>query len=436
MSTAARPRLPGTRWLARSLAGAASVMFLMATPAAAFGIRDQEWPLDAQHLQSASAWDISRGHDMVVAVVDSGVDANHPDLAGQVLPGASFIGDTHDDGRTDTSKDSHGTAISGIIAGTGRSSGGTGMIGLAPDAKILPVRVGVDSSVQPTALAEGIKYAADHHAQVINVSMGVASPDPLLRQAITYALGSGAVVVAAAGNDGQNGNPPQYPGSFPGVINVTGVTQSGDFWPISESGPQTTLAAPAVNIYSTNDHGQYVNAEGTSYATAYVSAAAALVRSAHPNLTAGQTIRRLISTAKRNDGGKGHDDRLGYGIVAPLAALTAPASIDGDPANPLLAPQAARSAKAHGNRVLAIVLISAGAAVIAGVIAIIVWRKRRSASASPGDSASGTSRSAGARSSSAAKGTTKGGKTSAGRSLAPRSGRPRQKSRSVTPGRR
>lgn len=347
--------------------------------ASADTIRQAEWPLDSGHLQAAQAWQITRGQGVTVAVVDSGVDARHPDLAGQVLPGASFLGDTHDDGTTDISGDSHGTAIAGIIAGSGKADAGTGMTGLAPAAKILPVRVAVDSSVQAATLAEGIKYAADHHAQVINVSLTTPVPDPLLRQAVTYALGKGCVVVAAAGNDGQSGNAPMYPGAIPGVVDVTGTSETGAFWPVSESGPYTTLAAPATDIYSTNAHGKYVHADGTSYAAAYVSAAVALVRSAHPELTAGQTIRRLVDTARHEPGRKGRTDNFGYGSLDVLAALRAPTSADGGPENPLLAVRQSAAAGHGGHTVRTVLVAVAGAVLVAAAVvtAVVVRRKRR-----------------------------------------------------------
>ncbi len=303
------------------------------SPAHAVAIRQAEWPLTQFHANRI--WHISRGQGVTVAVIDSGVDAAHRDLKGQVLQGAGFIGDSKDKGQADISADSHGTAIAGIIAGAGQANHGNGMTGLAPKSKVLPVRVTTNGTAEPTALAEGIKYAADHHAQVINISSGMTTPDPLLREAVRYALGKDAVIVASAGNEGQDGNPAMYPAAFPGVIDVTGTDSDQKFWPHSESGPHSTLAAPAVDIYSTNNHGQYLKADGTSFAAAYVSAAAALVRSAFPQLSAGQTIRRLINTA-RPPGGSSHHDQYGYGLIDPLAALRAPASTNGSTANPLL----------------------------------------------------------------------------------------------------
>lgn len=390
-----RARTPRTGTAALVLAGVLALLAVgAAAPADAAGsIRQAEWPLDQSHFQAQQVWRLSQGRGVTVAVVDTGVDSAHPDLKGRVLPGTSFLGD-HGDGGTDTSSDSHGTAIAGIIAGTGKAEHGTGMTGLAPQARILPVRISLGSDVEAVTLAEGITYAADHHAQVINVSLGTATPDPQLRQAVDYALGKGAVLVASAGNDGQNGNPPQYPGAFPGVIDVTGVTETGAFWPVSESGPHSTLAAPATGVYSAGDRGQYVDAEGTSYAAAYVSAAAALVRSAHPELTAGQSIRRLITTAHRAAGQPAHSDQFGYGSLDPLAALRAPASVDGPPANPLLSAPATGGAAHHHSRGWAGPALTAGLAVAAAaVITVIVLRRRRR----PAPAGTGPARAQGAK---------------------------------------
>ncbi|MGV9566069.1 S8 family serine peptidase [Streptomyces sp. NPDC003480] len=369
----------------RFLAGTALaglLAFAADAPAEAIVIRQSEWPLT--QFQADGIWRISQGQGVTVAVIDSGVDAAHPDLKGQVLRGAGFIGDSRDNGQTDISSDSHGTAIAGIIAGTGKANGGTGMTGLAPKSKVLPVRVSTNATADPTAIAQGIKYAADHHAQVINVSSGTATPDPLLREAVNYALGKNAVVVASAGNDGENGNPAMYPADFPGVIDVTGTDSSRHFWPVSESGPTSTLAAPAAGIYSAGDRGQYVRADGTSYAAGYVSAAAALVRSAFPRLSAGQTIRRLIITAQR-PGGSGHDDQYGYGLIDPLAALRAPAAVDGSAANPLLSADPLGKHTNIGVGWGTVIALGGAAVALISVSSWIVVRRRTSRSAKKAD---------------------------------------------------
>ncbi|MCG6499940.1 type VII secretion-associated serine protease mycosin [Kitasatospora sp. A2-31] len=351
-----------------------ALAFLGATSAShAESIRAGEWPLDSGHFRADEIWATSRGSGTTVAVVDSGVAADHPDLAGRVLPGVSLLGDGGD-GRTDTSGDSHGTAIAGIIAAGGGPAPGDGMTGLAPEAKILPVRVGPGGQISASAVARGIVWAADHGAQVINISVGSPDPDPLLRQAVSYAMERDAVVVASAGNDGDRGNPAMYPAAFPGVVSVSGVDSAGVFWPSSESGPGIVVAAPAVGILSTNDQGSYVNADGTSYAAAYVSATAALIRSSHPELSAGQVIHRLItSTIERLDR---PDAKLGYGRLDPLAALTGVQDAAGRE-NPLLRPRGAEpSASSFPTVPVAAVAAGSVLAVSAVVLVRLRWRRR------------------------------------------------------------
>ncbi|MFC8450243.1 type VII secretion-associated serine protease mycosin [Kitasatospora sp. NPDC057223] len=354
-----------------TVAAAAASLCVPMSPAMADDIRASEWPLNAQHYQADRIWEISKGGHVTVAVVDSGVAASHPDLSGQVIAGTSLLGDGGD-GRTDTSGDSHGTAIAGIIAGTGGAQG-TGMTGLAPEAEILPVRVATDGEVLPSLLARGIVWASDHGAQVINISMGSPHPDPLLRQAVTYALGKDIVLVSSAGNQGEGENLPMYPAAFPGVLSVSGVDETGAFWTPSESGQGITIAAPATGIYSTSDQGRYVHSDGTSYAAAYVSAAAALVRSRDPHLTAGQTIRRLITTTTDHHERPG--PRLGYGILNPLAALTSSAD-PGDAENPLLKATTASPAIPENSTAVIAAVIAVPTVAFAAAVAIFVRRRR------------------------------------------------------------
>lgn len=349
---------------------------LMAAPAArADPVRTAEWPLDAHHYPADAIWQISRGTGVAVAVIDSGVAADHPDLVGQVLSGTSLLGDGGD-GRTDTSGDSHGTAIAGIIAGTGGPPPGNGMIGLAPGAKILPVRVAPGGQVSPSTLAQGIVWAADHGAKVINTSLGSPNPDPLLRQAVTYALSKDAVLVASAGNQGESDNAPMYPAAFPGVMSVSGIIQDGSFWKPSESGAGITIAAPAGDIYSTNDQREYVHADGTSYAAAYVSAAAALIRAHWPHLPANQVIKRLIATTDEHHDQP--DPYLGYGKLNPLAALKATVDTAGSD-NPLLHPNTQAAKPQRQVPLISLALMALAITAAATTTALIRRRNRRHA---------------------------------------------------------
>ncbi|MFJ8490256.1 type VII secretion-associated serine protease mycosin [Streptomyces sp. NPDC094038] len=366
-------------------AGLPLLLLLAAAPPATAGQPaaptplSSEWPLDAAHFDASRIWRLSQGAGVTVAVVDTGVNARHPDLAGRVLPGTDATRQAAD-GRIDLSTDSHGTSVAGVVAGSGGA--GRGMAGLAPRATVLPVRVSADNAADPLALARGIVYAADHGAAVINVSMVTTTPDPQVRDAVAYARRHDIVVVAAAGNNGREGNPVTYPAAFPGVVAVSGTTRDGGSWAAGESGSYIALAAPAVDIYSTRNSGGYLTADGTSYSAPYVSAAAALLRAAYPAENAGQIIARLIGTADRPGGGSGRDDRFGYGIVDPLKALRAPAPAAS--ADPLLtaagdgAPKAADTTGGVPGGTVAVIGVAAGvtAAAAGGLLARRRSRRR------------------------------------------------------------
>jgi len=320
----------------------AAVLGITVAGPAQGSVDPRQWPLDSAHFDASRIWPLSTGAGVTVAVVDSGVAATDPDLTGRLEPGADFTG-TAAGGTVDTSPDSHGTSIASLIAGSGRA----GVSGLAPQATILPIRVTDDTEVTPTALAEGITYAIDHHAQVINISMGMPVDDPQVRAAVEYAVQHGIVVVAAVGNDGTSGNAPQYPAALPGVLAVAGSRRDGSPWAMSEHGSYVSLAAPAEDIYLTDSDGGHSSGSGTSYAAPYVSAAAALLRSRYPDESAGQIISRLIDTATRPKTAPGTDAaEIGHGIVDPYAALTA--AIPDATGNPLLQATAVTATRPAG----------------------------------------------------------------------------------------
>jgi type VII secretion-associated serine protease mycosin len=279
----------------------------------------QQWHL--AFLNVSQAQSVSQGAGVVVAVIDTGVDGAHPDLAGSVLPGED-IGSlpASNDGRVDL--DGHGTGMAGLIAAHGQA------LGIAPQAKILPVRVVADPS-DTTGLAEsigsGIDFAVDHGASVISISVGESAGDATEAAAVRRAIASDIVVVAAAGN--VTGGPKTvYPAAYPGVVTVVGVDQQGNHADISVVSPQAALAAPAVQIYSTSSRfvlgGGYRLGTGTSDAAAIVSGVAALVRSEFPSMSAAEVVHRLEVTAD-DKGPPGRDSDYGYGIVDPVKALTA-----------------------------------------------------------------------------------------------------------------
>lgn len=290
-----------------------------AAPAYADSIRSSQWQLRA--LNADDAWEESTGDGVTVAVIDSGVDADHPDLRGKVVPGLDLVDGGGGDGRTDVL--GHGTSVASFIAGRGDDR--RGVVGLAYDAKILPVRVLNPQNRYESAdvLARAIRYAVDKGAQVVNLSLGSATTTPEVTEALRYAFTKDVVVVSCAGNvSGDQGSAVWHPAREPGVIAVTGVNRNGAFWSGSLRGSQATLAAPAVSLTGAYPGGQYWQVEGTSFAAPLVSASAALVRSRFPDMTAGDVVNRLIRTAK-DRGPPGRDPLYGFGEVEPSDAMSA-----------------------------------------------------------------------------------------------------------------
>lgn len=311
---------------------AAALVLVPATTAHADTIRDRQWALDALHTDQV--WPTTRGAGITVAVLDTGVEADHPDLDGNVLPGKDLVGFGAREG--DEAWARHGTAMAGIIAGHGHGPGnGDGVLGVAPEAKILPVRVILEDkdparakarSTRGNALAEGIRWAADHGADVINLSLGddsaSAHPEEGEDGAIQYALRKGVVVVASAGNGGEKGDRISYPAAYPGVIAATAVDRYGTRAPFSTRRWYATVSAPGVDVIIADPDHKYYEGWGTSAAAAFVSGAVALVKAAHPDLTPAQ-IKRLLEDTARNAPAAGRDDSRGFGFIDPAAAIEA-----------------------------------------------------------------------------------------------------------------
>ncbi|MFJ6659069.1 type VII secretion-associated serine protease mycosin [Streptomyces sp. NPDC091377] len=315
---------------------AASVALVPPTAAHADAIRAQQWALKA--MRTEQAWRVTKGESVTVAVLDTGVDADHPDLVGNVLPAKDMVG--FGAGPGDRAWARHGTAMAGIIAGHGHGpGGGEGVLGIAPAAKILPVRViledgdtarGKARKTRGNALAEGIRWAADQGADVINLSLGddsaSAHPEPAEDEAVQYALARGAVVVASSGNGGEKGDHISYPAAYPGVIAVAAVDRYGTRASFSTRRWYATVSAPGVDVVIADPDRKYYEGWGTSAAAAFVSGAVALVKSAHPRLTPAQ-IKRLLEDTARDAPADGRDDSRGFGFVDPAAAIEKAASL-------------------------------------------------------------------------------------------------------------
>ncbi|WP_438292528.1 type VII secretion-associated serine protease mycosin [Streptomyces sp. HUAS TT7] len=301
-------------------------------PARAESTREKQWFLDA--MKADDMWRASKGTGVTVAVIDSGVDPSNPDLLGQVLPGKDFAqnqpGDEHSD------YEGHGTGMAGLIAGTGARDGGHGAFGLAPGAKILPIRMPKSGDVNQAegdkrfnAIApQAIRYAADQNAKVINLSLGSTEGSPQLTEAVKYALVKGSLVFAAVGNSGDSGNRVEYPAATPGVVGVGAVGKDLRKTAWSEYGPQVDMAAPGEEmVHPCGGKTGLCKTDGTSDATALASASAALIWSKHPSWTNNQVLRVMLNTVGGPTDGAKRNDSIGYGIVRPRVALENP----GDP---------------------------------------------------------------------------------------------------------
>ena len=275
----------------------------------------QQWALSTVH--APAAWNVETGrrNHVLVAVLDTGVDASHPDLTGHVRAGADFI-----DGDADPRDEfGHGTAVSGVIAAS--TNNRLGVAGLSWGATVLAERVlGTQGSGSMCTVAFGIVDAVDAGARVLNLSLGgPGDACPLIiSKALEYAHDHGALPVVSAGNDGQRGNPVDYPAGCSGAFAVGATDPRDRKAPFSEYGPQVDISAPGVGILTTSwsegDKHGYAFESGTSLSAPIVSGAAALLLSRHPAWTPDQVRARLVATAT-DKGKRGRDDYFGAGIV-------------------------------------------------------------------------------------------------------------------------
>jgi len=360
-----------------AVAAALSLIWSAAAPAAADSVRNRQWHLST--LKVAEAHKISKGAGVTVGLIDTGVDAKHRDLAGAILKGKDLV-DSKGDGRKDLN--GHGTAMAGLIAGRGHGDA-SGILGVAPGAKILPLSITLGFFGSSAETSEAINVAADNGARVINMSISVGD-DPPLREAIRAAQARDIVVVAGAGNKGALGD--AFPGKYPEVLTVGAVDRRGRIAEVSLTGPQVDLTAPGVEIYSTGIYGSgYRYGTGSSDATAIVSGAAALVRAKYPELSAAEVVHRLTATAT-DAGEPGRDDTYGYGRLNLLRALTA----DVPPATPAASAEpsdgspapAAGDSDAGPRRTSPVVvagIAAFGVLVVGGVVVglMVVFRRRR-----------------------------------------------------------
>ena len=302
------------------------------------------WGLNAIHANQA--WDQTSGAGAIVAVIDTGLYLDHPDIRDNVWLNVDEIAnngidddrngkvdDTHgwDFANSDNSPSDgygHGTHVSGTIAATGNN--GVGIIGVAHGAKIMPLKaLRDDGGGSAFNIALAINYAADNRADVINMSLAGQGFSSTLEQAVTRALVMDVVVIAAAGNNMINSQY-LYPANIPGLISVGSVANVTGALPtlstFSNTGPDIDLVAPGSNILSLKNDGGYKTSSGTSMAAPHVAGLAALIRAKYPDLTPAQVRALLVSTTTdlTSSGGlPGWDDIYGHGLINAQAALQA-----------------------------------------------------------------------------------------------------------------
>lgn len=305
------------------LAMVCALVPLAGTAHATEPIRPMQWYLDSWKIEEA--WQLSRGAGVTVAVIDTGVNADHADLKGQVLPAAK-------EGDIDINGKGHGTSMAALIAGTGKGVGGQGVYGIAPEAKILPYQVPLElGPLSFDPLVDAINAAAESSAQIINLSLGEGDSAPYVAKAIARAQSRGKLVIAGAGNRETPVGNRVYPAAYPGVLGVSAFDRTGTFWSGSYQGDWVSISAPGVDIVSAcNGPTGYCKGSGTSNSTALASGVAALLWSKHPDWTANQVIKVLIDSANKPSNGSGLDNMLGYGGISPRRAL----GWTGDPGPP------------------------------------------------------------------------------------------------------
>ncbi|HDN80020.1 MAG TPA: peptidase S8, partial [Chloroflexi bacterium] len=288
-----------------------------------------QWNL--RRINAPSAWGITTGNDTIIAILDTGVDTGHPDLAAKIVNGYDFV-----NGDSDPSDDNgHGTHVAGIAAAV--SNNGIGIAGVSWGARIMPVKVmDADGEGSHYDIANGIIWAANNGARIINLSLGSQASSQTLQNAVNEAYTKGCLLVAAAGNYYQEGNPVIYPAAYPNVLAVAATGYNDEHASYSEAGDYVDVAAPGGNPESDADtdpnhwimstfwrgkgYGDYLWMAGTSQAAPHVAGLAALVWTVNPSLS-NDGVASVITSSAVDIGDLGKDDFFGYGRIDAYAAV-------------------------------------------------------------------------------------------------------------------
>ncbi|WNC69071.1 S8 family serine peptidase [Thalassotalea nanhaiensis] len=277
------------------------------------------WHLSKMNLPSA--WEQSKGEGIVVAVLDSGLYSNHPDLIGNVKSGFNVVSSNYDT----SDINGHGTMVAGVISAV--SDNNTGVTSIAWNTKVMPVRISNNSngSAYTSDVAKGITWAADNGADIINISYGSIFKSSAVVNAAEYSYNKGGLVVTAAGNDGSDLN--CVDNKYFIVVSATGSNDTKTSW--SDYGNCVDVAAPGAGLPTTTKSGGYTNFSGTSAASPATAAVLALMKSKYPTLTNFELESLLESTADKTVSGTNYSKLYGHGRVDAASALSSDVEVPG-----------------------------------------------------------------------------------------------------------
>lgn len=319
---------------ALAVAASWSVLFVGAAQPAAADTQSKQWYLSA--MQAEDMWKVTTGEGVKVAVIDTGVNSSTSSLQGQVLKGFDA---TEAPGEETDDYSGHGTTMAELIAGTGN---GGGLKGLAPGAKIIPVRIAdgdfaKQHPVKANGSVDAIRAAADSDARIISMSFGGPYYSELVREAVEYAESKGKLFFASVGNDGHKTNKKEYPAAYPSVVGVASADRNGKVASYSQHADTVDVASPGNDVpkWCDSSFQSYCQGSGTSPATAIASASAALVWSLHPDWTANQVLNVLFDTAGRDWKDGERSKYLGHGLIRPSMNVL---KGKGDPGAPDVSP--------------------------------------------------------------------------------------------------
>lgn len=273
------------------------------------------------------------GAGVTIAVIDTGIDSSHPDLLGTVIDGVDFSTVGVPNGTSGVGSSSfHGTMVASLIAGQG--STGSGVIGVAPKAKLLAISIGlgVPGSNTDDQIAQAVRWAVDHDADIINLSLTRNSQTwpRSWDDAFSYAFENDVLVVAAAGNRTDQSSRPSAPATIPGVVSVGGVTKNQEPAEASTAGLGVAISAPAEDLLGAYPGEGYRLWDGSSAAAPLVSGLLALMKQSDPKASANDLIKRLLTSAT-DLGLPGYDANYGHGVINPVAALASKATAEENP---------------------------------------------------------------------------------------------------------